>query len=55
MHHLCRLLLCSEIARAYGSFPVVFVPDLVQGWGVEQAGAEVRVLWLQELTWFAAA
>ena len=33
---------CSEAAQGHIHFSVVFIPDLVQGCGVEQAGAGTR-------------
>ena len=40
MHYPCRHgRFCLEAAKCHISFPVVFIPDLVLGCGVEWAGA----------------
>ena len=45
MHHLCKCpQFHSEAAQGCIHFSVVFVPDLVQGCGVEEAGVADQVI-----------
>ena len=43
--------LCLEAAQGHIPLSVVFVPDLMQGCGVEGAGARSRMLWLHKFMW----